>query len=60
MQFVEFAQATILEWPAPEDAYVLSEQQVGWKGGAAPAAFTIHECLISFTHHEVGPSGAGV
>lgn len=26
-QFVEFAQATILEWPAPDTAYVLSEQQ---------------------------------
>lgn len=27
-RFVEFLQATILEWPAPEGAYVLSEQQV--------------------------------
>lgn len=27
-RFVEFLQSTILEWPAPEGTYVLSEQQV--------------------------------
>lgn len=27
-RFAEFVQATVLTWPAPEDAYVLSEQQV--------------------------------
>lgn len=29
VQFVEFTQSTVLEWPAPSTAYVLSEQQVG-------------------------------
>ena len=41
-QFVEFAQATILTWPPPDTAYVLSEQQVGGAGreagtGGSPA-----------------------
>lgn len=27
-RFAEFVQATVLTWPAPEGAYVLSEQQV--------------------------------
>ncbi|EFN59060.1 hypothetical protein CHLNCDRAFT_137777 [Chlorella variabilis] len=27
-RFVEFVQATVLEWPPPDDTYVLSEQQV--------------------------------
>jgi hypothetical protein len=33
-RFAEFVQATVLTWPAPEGAYVLSEQQVrnSWRG----------------------------
>lgn len=39
LQFVEFTQSTVLEWPAPSTAYVLSEQQVGGGGGAQRAAW---------------------
>lgn len=41
-RFVEFVQATVLEWPPPDDTYVLSEQQVRsgrpWGPGTAPTA----------------------